>query len=227
MGSILVASANSFPDGRIFAIETKTWKKSPDLVGRAARLAGSLSRASLADRTLVVVKDLDRSRPARGVLNSSAALVEVLQEELSQAEARPKKDPPKLEPVVKLLFAAMPFSREYNDTYWVAMVPAAAAAGAVCRRVDKEEYVGSIVEKIEGMIEEAVGVIADLSEGRPNVLYEAGFARGLKKPTIAVCSTPLDQLPFDVRQWNTIVYSKGETNELTSPLTRRVRAVIP
>src|SRR5712692_7103428 len=51
-----------------------------------------------------------------------------------------------------------------------------------------------------------ISTISGTSPGKPNVLYEAGFAHALGKPTVHICSTPLSALPFDVRNWNTIAY---------------------
>ncbi len=97
------------------------------------------------------------------------------------------------------VFAAMPFSPEYDDAYFVAMVPAAESVRAVCSRVDQEEFEGDVVERIESDIRDSDAVIADLSEAKPNVLYETGFAHALGRPTIHISSTSLNDLPFDVR----------------------------
>jgi len=69
-------------------------------------------------------------------------------------------------------------------------------------------------------------VIVDLSEAKPNVLYEAGYAHALRKPVVHICSTPLSELPFDVRNWNTIAYRRGQTALLREPLARRLKAVM-
>ena len=107
-----------------------------------------------------------------------------------------------------------------------AMAHAAESVGAVCDRVDHAEFAGNIVEEIKKMISESVAVIADISEGKSNVLYEVGFAHALGKPTVHVSWTPLKDLPFDVSQWNTIPYQKGQTHELRRPLAKRLQAVL-
>ena len=123
-------------------------------------------------------------------------------------------------------FAAMPFDRAYEDAYFVAMAYAAKKNGATCIRTDNKEFTGDIVEEMKVSIRESVAVIVDLSESRPNVLYEAGYAEGVGKPTIHICSTPLEKLPFDVRNWNLIQYTKGQTYQLREPLARRLRSVL-
>jgi nucleoside 2-deoxyribosyltransferase len=110
--------------------------------------------------------------------------------------------------------------------YFVAMADAARQVGAVCRRVDQEQYSGEVVGRIREMIRSSDAIIADLSESKPNVLYEVGFAHALAKPTVHICSTPLDKLPFDVSHWNTIPYQKGQTHSLGARIARRLRGVM-
>lgn len=124
------------------------------------------------------------------------------------------------------VFAAMPFAAEYEDTFFVAMVAACEQVGAKCVRVDREDFSGDSVSKVESLIRQSSAVIADLSESRPNVLYEAGFAHALGIPVIPICSTQLEQLPFDIRNWNFMNYARGQTNRLREALAKRLRAII-
>jgi nucleoside 2-deoxyribosyltransferase len=110
--------------------------------------------------------------------------------------------------------------------YFVAMSFAAEQVGAACKRVDETEFTGDIVQEIKRLISESVAVIVDLSEGRANVLYETGYAHALEKPTVHICSTDFSQLPFDVRNWNTIKYNRGQTTLLKQPLAERLGKVI-
>jgi nucleoside 2-deoxyribosyltransferase len=82
------------------------------------------------------------------------------------------------------------------------------------------------VEEIHRLIRKSTVVIVDLSESKPNVLYEAGFAHALKKPCIHICSTPMDKLPFDVAQWKTTPYQSGQTHKLRKDLTQRLKAIV-
>jgi len=123
------------------------------------------------------------------------------------------------------IFVVMPFSPEYEDVYHVAIAGAAEAIGAVCDRVDLAEFNGDIVKEIRSRIRMSIAVIADLSEAKPNVLYEIGFAQALGRPTVHICSTPLSELPFDVRNWNTLEYAKGQTHKLRDNLVKRLEAV--
>jgi nucleoside 2-deoxyribosyltransferase len=104
---------------------------------------------------------------------------------------------------------------------------AAKALSAAAIREDKQEFVGDIVQQIEKDIRDSSAVVADLSESKADVLYEVGFAHALNRPTIHICSTPLDQLPFDVRNVNTLKYVKGQTHKLRETLENRLRAIFP
>ena len=82
------------------------------------------------------------------------------------------------------------------------------------------------MQKIKQDIKDSIAMIADLPGAKPNVLYEVGFSHGVGKPTIHICSTPLEKLPFDVETWNTIPYSKGRTFSLKEKLAQMLREVL-
>jgi hypothetical protein len=150
-------------------------------------------------------------------------LVPALEAEMRREKPRGK--PSEVGKVERLVFAAMPFAPQYEDVFFVAMSYAAAQVNAVCDRVDRREFQGNVVDEIHRMIRKSVAVIVDLSESKPNVLYEAGFAHALKKPCVHICSTPVDKLPFDVAQWQTTLYQPGQTHKLKKELTRRLKAI--
>jgi hypothetical protein len=103
---------------------------------------------------------------------------------------------------------------------------AAEQSGAVCDRVDRREFQGSVVDEIQKLIRKSVAVFVDLSESKPNVLYEAGYAHALRKPCIHICSTPLEKLPFDVSQWKTTQYHPGQTHKLGRELSQRLKEAL-
>jgi nucleoside 2-deoxyribosyltransferase len=106
------------------------------------------------------------------------------------------------------------------------MRQAAEQVRAVCERVDRREFQGSVVDEIQRLIRQSVAVIVDLCEAKPNVLYEAGYAHALKKPCIHICSTTVEKLPFDVAQWKTTFYHPGQTHKLAKELAQRLKAVL-
>ena len=128
--------------------------------------------------------------------------------------------------VKKKIFAAMPFLEKYDDVFFVAMRYAADQLGAVCERIDTEEFTGDIIQEIKERIKTSAAVLGDLSGSNPNVLYEVGYAQGADIPTVHICSTPLSKLPFDVKPWNTIPYKIGQTHLLKDKLVTRLRAVL-
>ncbi len=103
---------------------------------------------------------------------------------------------------------------------------AAEQVGAVCDRVDRREFQGSVIDEVQRLIRKSIAVIVDLSESKPNVLYEAGYAHALKKPCIHICSTPMEKLPFDVSQWKTTSYHPGQTHKLAQELAHRLKQAL-
>jgi hypothetical protein len=210
------------PDGRQFIVEARHWDF-PGLTSEASRQAQFYQEAAKVDGAFVVIPGLKRNLPAKGVV-SVDGLVPAIQAELENARTRTQ--PAETTKVERLIFAAMPFAPQYEDVFFVAMSYAAEQVGAVCDRVDRREFQGNVTEEIYRMIRKSVAVIVDLSESKPNVLYEAGYAHALKKPCIHICSTPVEKLPFDVAQWKTTLYQPGQTHKLQRELTQRLKAIL-
>ena len=207
------------PDGRQFIVEAKNWDF-PGVTTEASRQAQRYQEAVNADGTFIVVGRLKRNLPSKGVVTLDG-LVPALQAEIESTKA-PVKSPAATN-VDKLVFAAMPFAPQYEDVFFVAMRYAAEQNGAVCDRVDRREFQGSVLDEVQRLIRRSVAVFVDLSESKPNVLYETGYAHALKKPCIHICSTPMKKLPFDVSQWKTTGYHPGQTHKLARELARRLK----
>lgn len=212
------------PDGRRVVLEIKaaadpTVLDIADARSQAVRVAGIAG----ADLGLAVFGIPHLGLEAGGAVGF-ADLERVLAQE---SDPLRKSDPlPEVLDEAKTVFVAMPFAAEYEDVYYVAMVEAARSIGAACRRLDREDYVGDVVVKLTGLIRNCDAVIADLSDANPNVLYEVGYAHALGRPAIHICSSPLGELPFDVRNWNTLGYAQGRTHALREALTTRLVAVL-
>jgi hypothetical protein len=213
------------PHGETVILEAREWDPRGGNTARAIRQVELYKRATGADHALIVMPDLKKNYKRKGVIKADAVLPTLRKLFLHPAHLQPQ---PADEPAStrRMVFAAMPFSSEYDDTYFIAMSYAARQVDAACRRVDRSEFSGDIVEEIKRLIASSTAVIVDLSEAKPNVLYEAGFAHALKKPTVHICSTPLAELPFDIRNWNTLLYNRGQTVKLQEPLARRLKAVL-
>lgn len=220
------------PQGKMAVVEVKGWEPTGGNTARALRQVKRYKQATHADLTLIVMPQLKRNFFAEGLVNEEGMLALIhpwlsknwvrKRRTVRSAKASKRKKAPR----EKTVFAAMPFDRKYDDTFLVAMRYAAKKIGAACVRVDRTEFTGDIIEKIISLIRKSNAVIVDLSDTKENVLYEAGFAHALGKPTVHICSTDLSRLPFDIRNWNTILYEVGGTVALQRKLATRLAAVL-
>jgi nucleoside 2-deoxyribosyltransferase len=104
-------------------------------------------------------------------------------------------------------FVAMSFSSGLLDVYQEAIAPAIKAAGYRPHRVDQEPHVDRIDVRIMAEIRRSRFLIADVTEQKKGVYFEAGFALGLGIPVIwAVRKDDLGNVHFDTRQYNHIVW---------------------
>jgi len=140
----------------------------------------------------------------------------------------------------KTAFVAMWFGSKVTEAYEKGIKPAIEEAGYESVRIDEEEHINKIDDKIIAEIHRARFVVCDLTCGlvknskgqdtaiaRGSVYYEAGFAKGLDTPVIWTCREDLiGQAHFDVRQYNMISWKKGEEEALRDALVNRIRAVI-
>lgn len=78
-----------------------------------------------------------------------------------------------------------------------------------------------ITDKIVEMIQNAELIIADLTDERPNVYFELGYARGLDKEVITVARKGTI-LHFDVKDWTCIFYT--DSRDLEKKLKKRFKA---
>jgi hypothetical protein len=215
-------------DAKRLVIEVKGRRNPSLLEAVAARSqAARLRELTGADDAVVVFPYVERALPMAGLVGL-ADLSAYLRKFIA---APPGPNPhtgdrPKPHSDEATVFASMPFKPQYDDVYWVAMTAAAEAVGATCVRVDRDDFDGDIPTRIKDYIESSIAVIADLSESNPDVLYEVGYARRHGCPCVQICSTPLEELPFNVRNINTLSYNQGRTYELRRPLSERLKAVI-
>jgi hypothetical protein len=95
--------------------------------------------------------------------------------------------------------------------------------GYECERVSDKNAPDRIVPEILMRIERAAFVLVDLTDLRPNVFYELGYAEGLKKRVI-VTAKDGTELPFDVKDVPTIFWESQK--KLRDDLTARIRNVV-
>jgi len=118
------------------------------------------------------------------------------------------------------VFVAMPFSDEFEDVYQFGIYAAVRRCGYVCEKVDESAFVGNIVERITEGIRSAEFVIADMSDERPNVYLEVGFAWGLKRPVILVAREG-QRLHFDLSHHKCLFYKT--IGKLSDALEKTIR----
>ncbi|MDG4815935.1 hypothetical protein O7628_10510 [Micromonospora sp. WMMD956] len=86
--------------------------------------------------------------------------------------------------------------------------PACKAVGLDPVRADQIAVPGEITEQVFRRLLEDEVVVADLSGGNPNVMYELGLRHTTKKLTVQIGE--YGQLPFDVNSIRTILFSRSE-----------------
>ena len=216
------------PTGSTSVVQIKNWDPTDENQERARELASLYKSLSRTDNAYVVIPRLATgdSDPENGVVTPD--YIYELPEYLAiESGGHRAKLPDVQKAPQKIVFAAMPFAKGYDDTFEVGIQGACLVLGYKAVRVDHQTFVGDIVSEIKMLIKKSAAVVGDLSESRPNVLYEIGFAHASKRKVVQICSTTIDNIPFDVRNNKTIRYEKGQTTRLKSSLIRELRAILP
>jgi len=216
-------------NGDQIVVEVKAWEISPDSTARAINQAQRYKELSKAGAAVIVTSAVLESfasaaiavTPMGGLINALATLAS----NLAKNKRSPKPQLVQLAPKKKV-FASMPFAQQYDDTFLVAIEPASLANGAIAERVDHNGTAGPVVPQIRAMIKAAKVVVADLSDSRPNVLHEVGYAEALRKPVIQICSSSTSMLPFNVRNNQTIKYAIGQTAKLKKTLESEIKKYV-
>lgn len=214
--------------GDQIVIEVKAWDDTPENNARAAHQVRRYKELSNA-AAVMLVTCIDAAvftafggvYPASEVIPALRDLVVTLTRKVSVPKSVQSRASPD-----KKVFASMPFSGQYDDTFLVGIQPAALALDAVADRVDHTGRSGDIVQQIKEMIRSAQAVVADLSESRANVCHEIGYAEALGKPVLQICCTPIDSLPFNLRNNKTIPYNRGQVSKLRIKLENEMAKVL-
>ncbi|MBW2621907.1 MAG: hypothetical protein JRD68_03295 [Deltaproteobacteria bacterium] len=98
-------------------------------------------------------------------------------------------------------------------------------AGYKPLRVDDDEHIDKIDDKIIADIRKSRFVVADFTGQKSGVYYEAGYALGLGLPVIWTCEkSEINKLHFDIRQYNCIDWE--DHDDLKVRLTNRIEAIL-
>ena len=144
--------------------------------------------------------------------------------------APPESDSPQDEPVLReetvpgYAFIAMPMTggRPDFDDVHDAIKEAAQRCGIQAERVDEPQSTDRITDRVLESIRRAEYVIADLTEAKPNVYFEAGYAQALRKTPIFIArdGTPLE---FDLKDYP-VIFFKG-LRVLKDALEKKLRGI--
>lgn len=114
----------------------------------------------------------------------------------------------RIKPVSNQVFIAMPMNEnakpELADTHDT-LKAVCAELSLTAKRVDDVQTNNRITDTIRNLIDASEFVIVDLSDSRPNVFFEAGYAEGIGKTPIYIAKTGTD-LQFDVKDYPVIFY---------------------
>lgn len=121
-------------------------------------------------------------------------------------------------------FVLMPFDSSFEDIYKYGIKTPIEQLGVRCERVDEIQYVGGVLDQVFKCIDQARFVVADMTGRNPNVFYEVGYCHAIKKDVI-LCTQSVDDLPFDLRGYNHIVY-QGKIKVLEEAIRKRVLGLI-
>ena len=109
-------------------------------------------------------------------------------------------------PREKSVFVIMPFIKDLNDTYKVGIKETLVGLGYDCYRADEILHKRNIMCRgICKPMQEASIIIADMTNKNTNVFFELGLAYGFEKE-ILLLSQSIDDIPFDLRGIQTIIY---------------------
>lgn len=123
-------------------------------------------------------------------------------------------------------FVAMWFDSSVNDAYQSGIKPAIEDdCGFQAVRNDNVEFNGDVIDEIFSGIRTARFIIAEFTDHRNGVYFEAGFAMGLRVPVIWVCrEDEMDNAHFDTSHFNHITWRDPAI--LREKLARRIQATI-
>ena len=131
----------------------------------------------------------------------------------------------KIGPLSKKCFVAMSCNEDLRKIYEEGIKIAVKETGYEPIFIEREEHNEKICDLIIAEIRSSKFLIADVTEQRQNVYYEAGFAHGLNRNVIWTCkSDEIKDAHFNTRQYNHIVWEDAE--DLKKKLIQRIKATI-
>lgn len=159
----------------------------------------------------------------RDMINQTIGSIE---ERRNQPDGAPeKRNEPEIAYQVQkgYVFVAMPIgpANPYDDVL-DAIKETCKSCGLTAERVDEAQVNERITDRILESIQKAEYVIVDLTESRPNVFYEAGYAQGIGKLPIYIARARTE-LEFDLKDYPVIFFESYR--ELKQKLEARLRGL--
>lgn len=122
------------------------------------------------------------------------------------------------------VFIAMPIgpANPFDDVL-DAIKEACIKLGLNAERIDEAQSNEKISDRILESIQKSEYVVVDLTESRPNVFYEAGYAQGIGKLPIYIARTGT-KLEFDLKDYPVIFFESYR--DLKTRLENRLRGLV-
>lgn len=109
------------------------------------------------------------------------------------------------------VFVATSFDKTLEAVWENGIKKAIERAGYKPYRIDKEPHIDRIDAKIIADIRDSLFIVADVTQQKQGVYFEAGYALALNRPVIwCVNKKHLKKVHFDTRQFNHIVWETPE-----------------
>ena len=129
----------------------------------------------------------------------------------------------------KQCFVAMSFSKENSvlTEVYEAIRKGVQEADFDCYSVKDDPHNDKICDRIAAGIKSSRFLLADVTEHKQNVYFEAGMAMGLGLQVIWTCEeTDIGNAHFDTRQYKHILWNRGDWNTFSQAITDHIRATI-
>jgi len=186
---------------------------------RAESLASALNRRTSRHPHSLLPPDDAKKAPLsfEPIIQAIAADSVRYSQETSSAKARAPTS------AKRHVFVAMPFSDAFEDVYQYGIYSPIRDCGLICEKTNESAFTGDILHRIRDRIETAFLVVAEMSEGRPNVYLEVGYAWGKGIPVI-FCARHGEELHFDVSGHRCIYYKN--IRQLSKDLEKLIRGIL-
>jgi hypothetical protein len=186
----------------------------------------SLPFSGFGDRRtdIEIYSDLANAKlDARSAMDTAISLILSVPDEVSSKSSHVPLSSQTFIPNLAFIIMAMDPSKPELDDICNTIMEVCQSFAIIAKRADDIEHAEKITEVVLQNIANAEFLIADLTEERPNVYYEIGFAHALGKRPILYRKTGT-KLHFDLAVHNVPEYKN--LTELRKSLQRRFEAIL-